>query len=392
MSQGVMTDHVPQPHVVQPHGHGASPDVIQLSSSKFMLGCLAVALAVLLAGPRVAIPNWIMAAEVFATILALFVFGSIKYQIHKNALTYGAGLVVLATFFAKMGTPQAAASLVSEFPEAHDLSHVFTLHWIQGTFVGFEKLIHVDTMLFILGLTFFVSVIAQTRLLESASFLLLRLNRGAVLGTVLAIAAMVPFIGLLIVHATNHHVPLFFASFAGFLVALAGLWTVPKARRLALHEARHEFSEYYFLFPLFLSISLLTKIAFFDQLAELMHAGIEHLGVAAMAPAQFFGATFLSALLDNNVVADFAGRAIRELPEIGVIYLFAMAQIAGYAAGGCWTHIGSAQSVVAFAFIKRDVDERFTPFTWIKTMTPILLSIVVALTVLILVEAVVFHG
>ncbi len=33
-----------------------------------------------------------------------------------------------------------------------------------------------------------------------------------------------------------------------------------------------------------------------------------------------------------------------------------MAQIAGYALGGCWTHIGSAQSVVAYSFIQRDVD------------------------------------
>ena len=40
------------------------------------------------------------------------------------------------------------------------------------------------------------------------------------------------------------------------------------------------------------------------------------------------------------------------------MHLFAMAQIAGYALGGCWTHIGCAQSVVAYAFIQRDVDER----------------------------------
>ena len=34
-------------------------------------------------------------------------------------------------------------------------------------------------MLFILGLTYFVSVIAQTRLLEGITFFLLRRNRGA---------------------------------------------------------------------------------------------------------------------------------------------------------------------------------------------------------------------
>jgi hypothetical protein len=40
----------------------------------------------------------LLAAEVFATILGLFVFGSFKYQIHKNALTYGMALVIVATF------------------------------------------------------------------------------------------------------------------------------------------------------------------------------------------------------------------------------------------------------------------------------------------------------
>ena len=38
------------------------------------------------------------------------------------------------------------------------------------SFRGLDDLIHVDTMLFILGLTYFVSVIAQTRLLEGIAF------------------------------------------------------------------------------------------------------------------------------------------------------------------------------------------------------------------------------
>ena len=38
------------------------------------------------------------------------------------------------------------------------------------SFHGLDDLIHADTMLFILGLTFFVSVIAQTRLLEGITF------------------------------------------------------------------------------------------------------------------------------------------------------------------------------------------------------------------------------
>ena len=48
-------------------------------------------------------------------------------------------------------------------------------------------------MLFILGLTFFVSVIAQTRLLEGITFFLLRRNRGAILPTVISITAVVAF-------------------------------------------------------------------------------------------------------------------------------------------------------------------------------------------------------
>ena len=48
-------------------------------------------------------------------------------------------------------------------------------------FRGLDDMIHADTMLFILGLTFFVSVIAQTRLLEGITFSLLRRNQGAIL-------------------------------------------------------------------------------------------------------------------------------------------------------------------------------------------------------------------
>jgi Na+/H+ antiporter NhaD/arsenite permease-like protein len=74
------------------------------------------------------------------------------------------------------------------------------------------------------------------------------------------------------------------------------------------------------------------------------------------------------------VVADFASRALTGL-ETSVLHLFSMAQIAGYAAGGCWTHIGSAQSVVAFAFIRREIRDTFSPFEWIKLMTPVILEI-----------------
>src|SRR5262249_37452708 len=68
------------------------------------------------------------------------------------------------------------------------------LHWTREnllSFHGLDNLIHADTMLFILGLTFLVSVLAQTRLLEGVTFSLLRRNRGKLLPTVIAVTAVV---------------------------------------------------------------------------------------------------------------------------------------------------------------------------------------------------------
>jgi len=585
--------------------------VVQLSSTKFMLGCIVVAAGLFFFG-RGQMPVWVLAAEVFATIIGLFLFGSFKYQIHKNALTYGMALIIVATF---IGLPDSVFH--KEFAE-QGLGH-FLQHNLL-TFQGLDHLVHADTMLFILGLTFFVAVIAQTRLLEQITFFLLRRYHGGVLATVVSVTAvvafssgildgvsmigltirtlviilllaaaptaairyavmvctavtticgiwlaygeppnlimkanlhpfldnsfflrycapaavaaylviawnlrkklghkrvdlekldvldahvatvrflqaerhgevltpiefveshatdlgaaskgvlerlhkgeplgealvrenvpvatrknllgkfvsedlaepldnryvllaqgdaagadkadaavdvaihnlrhrralaakvgalaLVPFIGCLIWHGIDHNVPLFIASFAGFIVALLGIINLPKLRNLALREAKHEFAEYYFLFPLFLSITLLTKAGFFNVLQELLHHGIEKAGPSHVAFAQFIGCTFLSAILDNNVVADFASRALHGL-DVAIMHLFAMAQIAGYAIGGCWTHIGSAQSVVAFAFIKRDVDKRYTPIQWIKEMTPVIVEIVVVLAVIIYIE------
>ena len=104
-----------------------------------------------------------------------------------------------------------------------------------------------------------------------------------------------------------------------------------------------------------------------------------------VAFAQFLGCTFLSAILDNNIVADFASRGLHGLSP-AVLHLFAMAQILGYALGGCWTHIGCAQSVVAFAFIRRDVDDDYTPLQWIKDVTPVIAEIMIALTALIYIQ------
>ena len=149
---------------------------------------------------------------------------------------------------------------------------------------------------------------------------------------------------------------------------------------------RAEYAEYYFLFPLFLSITLLTSAGFFDQLQSLVATGIETVGRSHMAFTQFLGCTLLSAILDNNVVADFASRGLHGL-DGGTLQVFAMAQILGYALGGCWTHIGCAQSVVAYAFVQHNVDEHYTPVQWIKDMTPVVLQTLVILTALVYLTA-----
>jgi hypothetical protein len=202
----------------------------------------------------------------------------------------------------------------------------------------------------------------------------------------IGVLAVLPFVAMLIVHGIDHDVPLFLASFAGFAVAVAGIAGIPKMRALALREARQEYAEYYFLFPLFLSITLLTKAGFLSEVERLISYGVQTVGQAHMAWAQFLGATFLSGILDNNVVADFGSRALRHM-DISALHLFAMSQIAGYALGGCWTHIGSAQAVVAYAFIQRDVDEHYTPIQWITEITPVVLEMLVLVSVLIYLES-----
>jgi hypothetical protein len=583
-----------------------------LPGARFVGGCVAAALAVFAAGQVAPMPVWLLAAEVLATILGLFFFGSFKYQIHKNALTYGMLLVVIATF---CRLPTSAWHV-----EIAERGWRFWIGEHLLSFRGLDDLLHADTMLFILGLTFFVSVIAQTRLLEGVTFVLLRRYGGALLPTVIAVTvvvafssgildgvsmigltirtlviimmlaaapietiryavmvctavttvcgiwlaygeppnlimkanlypylgnafflrycapaavasyliiawqlrtrlagksidlenldvldanaadvrflqatrhgevmtpvelveghgpalegkadaitarlrqgeslglalvhedvevetrrlllghfvsdeladgldrhylydaagryeealiaelavdevlsvmgrvrqraqkigafALLPFMLMLIAHGLNHKVPLFLASFAGFAAALPGIAGIAKMRGLALREAGQEYAEYYFLFPLFLSITLLTAAGFFDEMQHLIREGIGTLGQSHVAFAQFLGSTVLSAILDNNVVADFASRGLHGL-DAHVLQYFALAQIAGYALGGCWTHVGCAQSVVAYAFIQRDVDAHYTPVQWIREMTPVIVQILVVLTALIYVE------
>lgn len=585
---------------------------IMLSGRKFVAGCAAVAAGLLAAGTVSPLPISMLAMEVFATILALFLFGSFKYQIHKNPLTYGMLLIIIATF---IGLPTSTwhTAIAADGWWAWIREHLLSLH-------GLDDLVHADTMLFILGLTFFVSVIAQTRLLEGVTFFLLRRYKGMILPTVLSVTAVValasgvldgvsmigltirtlviimtlaaapletvryavmvctavtticgvwlaygeppnlimkanldpfldnafflrycapaavaafamiawqlrsrlrgqrvkleemdvidanaadarflqasrhgevltpvelveahagraewgqrvirrirggetlglalihedipqatrrlmlghmvaeeladgldrhyvmdaagqyeeafraelavdavldamarrrrqaqivgglallPFMALLILHGINHNVPLFLASFAGFAAALPAIWGIPKMRALAIREARAEYAEYYFLFPLFLSITLLTSAGFFEGMQGLIRDGIATLGSSHVAIIQFLGSTFLSAILDNNIVADFASRGLHGL-DLNLLHLFALAQIAGYALGGCWTHIGCAQSVVAYAFIQRDLDEHYTPMQWIKEMTPVIVKILLVLGALIYLES-----
>jgi hypothetical protein len=579
----------------------------------FLAACAVAAAILLVIGRTAPIPLWLLASEVLATILGLFVFGSFRYQIHKNALTYGMLLVILATF-SGLAASAWHTELAQEGWGAWIAHHLLSFH-------GLDDLIHADTMLFILGLTLMVSVIAQTRLLEGLTFLLLRRFDGFIMPTVIAVTAvvafvsgvlggvsmigltirtlviilmlaaapvsairyavmvctavtticgvwfaygeppnlimkanlspyltntfflvycgpigvasylvvarqlrkklgrqrikldemdvvdanvedvrflqasrhgevlipvelvedfageldgradavierlrngealglalvhedvevgarrlllghyvtdeladgldrhylhlaasnfeaafmaeqavdevlasmartrqqaqkiavfsLVPFIALLVVHGIWEEVPLFVSSFAGFAAALPAVWRIPNMRRLAMRETILEYAEYYFLFPLFVSITLLTSAGFFDVMQSLIHAGIETLGQAHVAFAQFLGATFLSAILDNNIVADFASRGLHGL-DLRVLQFFAMAQISGYALGGCWTHIGCAQSVVAYAFIQRDVDAAYTPVQWIKEMTPVIAQILVVMAVLIYAES-----
>jgi hypothetical protein len=598
----------------QPNDTAAQqPAVVMLSSRLFVAACAVAALIIAGAGRSMAMPVWLLGAEVMATILGLFCFGSFKYQIHKNALTYGMLLVIVATF----------CSLATSTWQV-EIATAGGLEWIRHhllSFAGLDDLVHVDTMLFILGLTLFVSVIAQTRVLEGVTLVLLRRFGGAILPTVVSITAMVaiasgvlggvsligltirtlliimllaaaplasvryaimvctavtticgvfltygeppnlimnanlypllgnafflmycapgavasylviawqlrhklgarrvdldnldvldanaedvrflqatrhgevltpvelieghahdlegrapdvierlrggeslgiamiradvheparrlllghyvtdeladgldrhyvydnagryeeafraelavdevlaemsvvrrraqlvgacaliPFAAMLVLHGVYHQVPLFLASFAGFAAALPGIARIPKMRALAMREARLEYAEYFFLFPLFLSMTLLTSAGFFDSLQTLIRAGIDTLGQSHVAYAQFLGSTFLSAILDNNIVADFGSRGLHGL-DLHVMQLFAMAQILGYALGGCWTHVGCAQSIVAYAFIQRDVDAHYTPIRWIREMTPVILQILVVLTVLIYLES-----
>ncbi len=596
----------------------SSNDIVEIAPKWYFGVCLVIAALIgIFTWKNPPSPN-LLGIEVLATILILFLFGSIRYRIDKNAITYGALPIIFVTFF-PLWWPQS--QLREEMSREGGAALWRAIRENLLSIDGLEKLIHGDTMLFILGLTFFVSVISQTRLLETVSMNLLRIFEGRVLATVLTIAglvsfasgildgvsmigltirvlviilvmariryegiefiimisvilttvcgmwlaygeppnlimksnlslpdsfflkyalpmavvtflivsqfisrwlkgamisldeldvlekniadvrfhqaarkgevqeiedmfkeyakrfgdktaavealyheghhpisamiraqvdeetvnafirdflgeefvapvksyyhhrkqrgspgerewelreagvierlledtrvqrnaaqkwgklAFIPFLGLLFWHARNHDVPLFISSIAAFSFALLGILAHTKMRKLAIREATHEYKEYLFLFPLFLSITMLTAVGFFDQLKGAIERGIDLFGPAHVAVIQFLGSGLLSAVLDNNVVADFASRAIHGMPDM---FLFAAAQIAGYATGGSLTHIGSAQSVVAFAYILRYVDPSFTPLGWIKAMWRLVVIISIALIAILYIKA-----
>ena len=153
-----------------------------------------------------------------------------------------------------------------------------------------------------------------------------------------------------------------------------------------MREAQAECAEYFFLFPLFVSVTLLTKTGFFVAIADGIAGGLARIGSGHMAWLQFVAATFVSAILNNNIVADFGSRALIPMDDTA-LRLFAVAQIAGYALGGCWTHIGSAQSVVAYSFIQRDIDSGYTPVEWIRLITPVILEMGVVITAILYLQS-----
>src|SRR5262249_52104655 len=114
-----------------------------LPARAFISGCAAAALVVLVAGLIHPLPGWLLACEVLATIVGLFVFGSFRYQIHKNALTYGMLLVIVSTFVV---LPTSTWHV--------EIGRLGVVAWVRHhllTFGGLDDLIHADTMLFILG-------------------------------------------------------------------------------------------------------------------------------------------------------------------------------------------------------------------------------------------------
>jgi Na+/H+ antiporter NhaD/arsenite permease-like protein len=165
-------------------------NIVHLPSAKFLAGCLVAGLVILIVGRRYPFPSWILAIEAFLTVIALFVFGSARYRLDKNALTYGAVFVIVATFWESWWRVSSLKQTISN--EKYGALLTFVKHHFLSL-QGLDQILHADTMLFILGLTFFVAVVAQTRLLETLSFAILEKLKGQVVPTVALLAAIVSF-------------------------------------------------------------------------------------------------------------------------------------------------------------------------------------------------------
>jgi len=499
------------PHALPPES--PSP-VLHISTKTYLAACLLISTVVFAAGQVIPPTPAVLAAEIFTVVIALFVFGSSRVRVDKNAVTYGAIPIIVTTYLLLPAGPATAPLPLFDDPA---LGHATGFDLVPLWFHGLERLIHLDTLLFLLGLTFFVNTIAQTQMPEAVALRIVAACRGRLFPAVLTITAGVslasgvldgvsmigltirilvgvfaaagvalagpgivvllvmvivttvcgmwlaygeppnlimksilglsdgfflsytlplaliafvivawalrrvlpsatisqarlstmreemarhalvppdampaarrwgllgflPFVGMLIWHGQNPAVPLCFSALAGYATARFGL-PCP-ARRAADREGWQEYQEYFFLVPLFLSIAFLTASGFFGPIRTAIVES--QVGASHLAVVQFIASLVLSALLDNNVVADFAGRAIIGLPDMP---LYAAAQIAGYATGGCLTHIGSAQSVVVYAYILRHIDPTFTPWQWIQAIWRVIFIIAAAFTAALYVMA-----
>ena len=597
-------------------------NIIKISGKNFFISSLAVASIILILGKYIAFSPTFILIEILITVVLLFVFGSIRYRLDKNVITYSMVFVILATFFncSWDGSPLQLAC------QEHGFKAILDFVTFLLSFSTLNKFVHLDTMLFILGLTFFVSAISTTRLLETVSFYILKKNKGRIYSTMILITLVVsiasgildgvsmiglmiriviiifaliglkgkdlifgvllstittticgiwlaygeppnlimksnlypaldnifflryclpiafasffvlcfflrkslkgkilqfdsmdlldrytddirflqseqyghystqeevirlykdslgqrlhdtlitelsettaklpmvllnnkvssgqrmqilsrysspiiapdidsyyraifkpkqnrstenllaervgkqlqstavarkkaqlfsklsflPFVAFLVVHSINKNIPLFVSSFLGYSVVLIGIFKHKELRKFSFHESIHEYKEYLFLFPLFLSITLLQYTGFFNIVEDLTKNYIEKMGIMFFAYIKFISIGLLSALLDNNIVADFASRSMKNF-DLEILHILSMVQIAGYAVGGCLTHIGSAQSIVAYAFIRKSLDKHFTPLQWIRMIVPMLA--IIALVVFVIITITVF--
>src|SRR3990172_11809787 len=119
----------------------SSNNTVDIEAKWYFLVCSAIAVLIgFFTWTAPASPN-LLGIEVFATIIALFVFGSIRYRIDKNAITYGALLIILVTFF-PIWWPHSQLRQDISLGGWHVLwdailHHIFSIH-------GLEKLIHGD--------------------------------------------------------------------------------------------------------------------------------------------------------------------------------------------------------------------------------------------------------